>query len=189
MKFIPIFAIILAFLYFIYPRLENYFKKRPKLIVEVEPNQGITSKQNFLGYSSKNPPISEGPDEMWYIYEFEWLFNLIIRNNSEINAYDIKLFQKNNAPKIEFQKNINIQKAMKAHEEIELPFKISTTIECQGKEREKFFENQAGIFKTLTVMLEYKNPQNREFYTTFSFNEKRNDFKRLQSYEVKHYWH
>jgi hypothetical protein len=188
MKFVPILAIILAFIYFIYPRLENYFRKRPKLIVEIEPNKGITSQQNLKGYSDKNPPISEDPDEMWYIYEFEWLFNLIIRNNSEITAYDIKMLQKNDAPKIEFQKTINFQKAMKAHEEIELPFKISTIIECQGKEREFLFDNQAGIFKTLKILLEYKNPQNREFYSTFSFKEKKTNLNRIQSYE-KNYWH
>lgn len=189
MKYIPIITGLLAFLYFIYPRLENYFKKRPKLIVEIKENQGITSRQNFIGLSNKNPRISEGPDEMWYIYEFEWLFNLIIRNNSEINAYEIILFQKNDAPKIEFQKNINIQKAMKAHEEIELPFKISTRIECQGKDRERIFENQADIFKILSVMLTYKNPQNRNFFTTFFFDNRKNDFRKLQSYEIKYYWH
>ena len=188
MKYVPIIAIILAFLYFIYPRLENYFRKRPKLVVEIKPNEGISSRQNLKGYSSKNPSISEGPEEMWYIYEFESLFNLIIRNNSEINAYDIKMLQKNNAPKIEFQKAINFQKAMKAHEEIELPFKISTIIECQGKEREFLFNNQAEMFKTLNILLEYKNPQNREFYSIFSFNDEKTSFSRIQSYE-KHCWH
>ena len=58
MKYVPIIAIILAFLYFIYPRLENYFRKRPKLVVEIKPNEGISSRQNLKGYSSKNPSIS-----------------------------------------------------------------------------------------------------------------------------------
>ena len=189
MNYVPYFAIILGFLYFIYPRIETIFKKRPKLIVEIEPREGITSTQRLIGYSNKNPKISEGPDEMWYNYEFEWLFNLVVRNNSEINAYDIKLLQKNDAPRIEFRKTINFQKAMKAHEEIELPFKIYKIIECQGKDRERLFENQADIFKTLFILLEYKNPAKREFYSTFSFDDKKTTFKRIQSYVVKHYWH
>jgi len=40
-------------IYFIYPRYESYFKVRPKLVVELEPNTGITKTQDMLGYSKK----------------------------------------------------------------------------------------------------------------------------------------
>lgn len=189
MIYIPIIAIVLGAAYFVYPRVENYFIIRPKLIIEIESNKGITSRQKFLGYSNKNPPISEGPDEMWYIYEFDWLFNLIVRNNSEINAYEIKLLQRNIAPKIEFDRDINFNKALKSHEEIELPFKISTRIECQGKDRENFFGSKPDVFKDLIILLEYKNPKGRNFYSSYKFNINKTDLKRIQSYQVKYYWH
>lgn len=189
MIYLPIIAITCGLIYFLYPRIENYFVTRPKLIIEIEENQGITSRQNLLRYSSKNPPISEGPDEMWYVYEFEWLFNLIVRNNSEINAYEIKLMQKNGAPNVVFQREINFQKALKSHEEIELPFKISTIVECQGKDRENIFGSQPDVFKNLMVLLEYKNPKGRNFHSAYSFNTNKTDLKRRQSYELQYNWH
>lgn len=186
MIYISLLGLFLAFLYFILPRFERYFIERPNLVVELD---DITSIQKDKKYSSKNSTPAPIPDEIWYIYDFEWYFNLIVRNNSEINAYDIKLFQKNGDYPIELQEHINMQKALKAHEEITLPFKISAKRECLGSERENIFANQGNIFKTLSIILEYKNPKGTKFYTTFLFDDKTNDYKRITSYELKHRWH
>jgi len=50
---------------------------------------------------------------MWYHYKFEWRFDLILRNNSEINAYEVKLKQNKSKPQIQFRGEINLQKAPK----------------------------------------------------------------------------
>ena len=50
-----IITIVLGITYFVGPKVYNYFYKRPKLIVEIEPNKGITSSQTFLSFSTKNP--------------------------------------------------------------------------------------------------------------------------------------
>jgi hypothetical protein len=94
MIYFPIVAFAFAFLYFIYPRYESKFKIRPKIVVETESGKGIRKIQTFIGYSTKNAGIITDPDSRWVIYEFEWRFELVIRNNSEINAYELELLQK-----------------------------------------------------------------------------------------------
>ena len=185
MTYVPIIALIFGLVYFLFPRIENYYK-RPLLIIELEPNDGITKIQTPLGLSSKNQnKQTNDPDEFLYNYEFEWKFNLIIRNNSENNAYDIKTLQKNNMPKIEFQKKINFQKALKAHEELNLPFKIVTIVEVLGKDREEIFDNDPNIFKDLSISLEYKNYKKNIFFSTFNFNDSSTSHKKILNYELK----
>ena len=185
MTYIPIIALIFGIVYFLYPRIENYYK-RPLLVVEIEPKDGITKTQSPLGLSSKNlNKETNNPDELLYVYEFEWRFNSIVRNNSENNAYDIKILQKNDMPKIGFQEKINFQKALKAHDELNLPVKIVSIVEVLGKDREEIFENDPKIFKDLSISLEYKNDKKNIFFSTFNFNDKSNNYKKILDYEIK----
>lgn len=181
--------ILAGLIYFLYPRYEKNFKERPKLVVEIEPNSGITKTQNFIGYSSKNKPISDDRDEMWYIYEFEWRFELILRNNSEINAYEVKLLQHQTKPQIQFNGKINMQKALKAHGEIILPFRVHKYVECQGKDREEHFRKTPEFLKNLMIVFVYKNPKGTNFQSRYHFNTDKTEFNKIPKDELKKYWH
>jgi len=180
--------LLVGLAYFLYPRYESRFKERPKLVVEIEPNSGITKTQDFIGYSSKNKPISDGPDEMWYVYKFEWRFELIVRNNSEINAYEVKLLQHQTKPQIQFNGEINMQKALKAHEEIKLPFRVHKYVECQGKDREEHFRKTPEFLKDLMIVFDYKNPKEMSFRSRYYFNTDKTDFNKIPKEELKKYW-
>lgn len=189
MTYFPILVGALAFVYFIYPRYEAKFRIRPRIVVETEPNKGITKMQSFIGYSSKNGSDRSDIDERWFIYEFEWKFDLIVRNNSEINAYELQLLQRKDSPNIEFQGKINIQKALKAQEEIVLPFKISKIVECQGKDRESYFNNYPDIFEKISIILQYKNPKGQLFQSVYFFKRNYTSFESVNKNIIKYYWH
>ena len=105
---LTIIALILGIVYFAIPRIYKYYFKRPKLIVEIEPNKGLTSSQTFIRFSSKNPVgVPVNTPEGISIYEFEWKFDLIVRNNSEVNAFKIKMCQHKNSNYLTFKKSIN----------------------------------------------------------------------------------
>lgn len=176
-------------IYFIYPRYEMYFKIRPKLVVEIEPTTGITKTQDFIGYSTKNKPISDGPDEMWYLYKFEWRFVLIVRNNSEVNAYEVKLLQHQSKPQIEFDNDINMQKALKSHEEIKLPFRVHKYVEFQGKDREENFRKVPDILTDLMIVFQYKNPKGNTFQSRYYFNTDKTQYEKIPKKELENYWH
>jgi len=180
----------LGLIYFLYPRIEEKYFKRPKLILEIKPNEGITSSQTNLGATTKNRTdgVPVFPNEIWYLYEFEWRFNLILRNNSEVNAYDIKLLQNKNQPTMDFKEQINFDKALLAHQEITLPFRANTVVEIQGKDREEHFSNTPKAFQDLMISFEYKNPNDRIFHSRYYFNTNKISFDRISKVLLNEYW-
>lgn len=189
MIYIAAASIILGILYFAYPRLENYYKLRPNLIIEIEPNMGITRSQTPLKISSKNTPGPTDIGDIWRVYKFEWNFDLTVRNNSEINAYSIKLLQHKNQQHIEFREKINFNKALRSQEEIILPFKVTTIKDVQGKDLDKVFKNRPESFDDLMILFEYKNPKDRKFYSRYYFNTDSVSFERMKESELQKYWH
>src|SRR5690606_31827627 len=99
---VSIISLFLGISYFIFPRFYDRFYKRPKLTMEIEPAQGITAFQKFIAYSSENDPdLPVNRPDAIATYHFEWNFNIIVRNNSEVNAYNVKLLQHRNHPKLQ----------------------------------------------------------------------------------------
>ncbi|MEX0287717.1 MAG: hypothetical protein AB3N14_01265 [Flavobacteriaceae bacterium] len=172
------------------PRLERYYKHRPKLIVELQKSNGITSTQTPMGLSSKNkgPVIQVGNPEIWRIYKFEWNFNLIVRNNSEHNAYEVQLLQHNTRPQIRFRENISLNKALREQEEITLPFSIHKITECQDKDRERIFSSKPEFFDDLMIVFNYKNPSGRSFQSRYYFNDDKTTYDRIPLKELTQYW-
>lgn len=150
---LKIVALILGLLYFALPKIYNYYFKRPKLVVVIEPNKGITNSQTFIRFSSKNPVgVPVNTPEGIGIYEFEWKFNLIIRNYSEVNAFNIKMCQhKNNY--LNFKKNINPNKTLKAHEEETIPLIFNKVVETKLKDRGSHFSKRPSEFERPYVIV------------------------------------
>jgi hypothetical protein len=185
---IGIVALILGLIYFVVPRIYRYYFKRPKLVVEVEPNKGITSSQRFIRYSPKNPVgVPVNTPEGISIYEFEWKFDLTVRNNSEVNVFNIKMCQRKNSDYLTFKKNINPNKALKAHEEETIPFTFSKVVETKHKDRESHFPRRPTEFKDLMLLLEYENEYVVKFYSRYYFNTDKTDYKKTPKTELK-YW-
>lgn len=185
---IGIVAILLGLVYFLVPRIYKYYFERPKLVIEIEHNKGITSSQTFIRHSTKNPlgvPVNR-PDGI-SIYKFEWKFDLTVRNNSEVNAFNVKMCQRKNSDYLIFKKNINPNKALKTHEEEIIPFAFSKIVETKHKDRESHFSKRPKEFKNLMLLLEYENEYGVKFYSRYYFNTDKTDFKKTSKTELK-YW-
>lgn len=157
-------------------------------MIELHPNRGITSSQRHLGYSEKNDftQAVNIPDAI-SIYKFEWKFDLTIINNSEINAFNTVLLQHTNLQNLVFNKNINSNRALKAHEDETLPFVFSKIVETAHKVREKHFTKRPAEFKNLMLLLEYENQYGRKFYSRYYFNTDKTELTKINASERK-YW-
>jgi hypothetical protein len=185
---LTIIALILGIVYFAIPRIYKYYFKRPKLIVEIEPNKGLTSSQTFIRFSSKNPVgVPVNTPEGISIYEFEWKFDLIVRNNSEVNAFKIKMCQHKNSNYLTFKKSINPNKALKAHESEIIPFIFSKVVETKQKDRASHFPKVPNEFKDLMLHLEYENEFGTKFYSRYYFNTNETKFNKVSKSELK-FW-
>ena len=186
---ITIIALFLGLIYFVVPRVYKYYFKRPKLVVEIAPNKGITKSQIFIGHSSKNPVgVPVNTPEGITIYKFEWKFNLTIRNNSEVNAFNIKMCQRENSNYLTFKKTINPNKALKSHEEETVPFTFSKIVETKHKDRESHFPKKPTEFKDLMLLLEYKNEYGLKFYSRYYFNTDKTEYKKTSKMELTHWY-
>jgi hypothetical protein len=174
----------------ILPRYEQYYKHRPNLVVELSSSKGIHSIQTPVGLSAKNkkPVIQAGDPNIWRVYEMEWNFDLVLRNNSEYNAYNVKLLQHKSRPQIQFRENINFNKALRSQEEIILPFTIHKIVECQDKDRERIFNGRPDFFDDLMIVFDYKNPKGKKFQSRYYFNDDNTTYERIPTKELKEFW-
>jgi hypothetical protein len=179
-------ALILGIVSFAFPKIYRHFYKRPKLVIEIEPNKGITHFQKHIRYSSKNPEgIPVNTPEGISIYEFEWKFDLTVRNNSEVNAFNIKMCQRKKSNYLTFKKNINPNKALKAHELETIPFIFSKVVESKHKDRKSHFTKTPSEFKNLMLLLEYENEFGQKFYSRYYFNTDKTEFKKTPKSELE----
>jgi len=191
MIYISVGILIIGFIALMYPRIEKIYLQRPYLVAEIKPNVGITKTQTPIGLSSKNNPgpIDSGDEKVWRIYEFEWRFDLVIRNNSEVNAYHIVPLQHTNKTKVQFEKIINSNKALLAQKEVVLPFRITNIVECQEKDRKSHFGNMPKTLADFMIVFEYQNPLTTKFYSRYYLNTNKTTFQRIKRKELNKYWH
>lgn len=186
---LTIIAIVVGAFYFLYPRYEQLHLHRPKLLVDLAPGKGFTKSCWVEGLSAKNPPtIIAGSQDTWYIYKLSWEFDLVVRNNSEFNAYEVKLLQHKNKPQIKFRNKINFNKALGSQEEIVLPFTIHKYVECQVKDRGNHYKDKPDLLKDLMIVFDYKNPKGKTFQSRYFFNTDKTDYRKIPKAELKEYW-
>ncbi|MFD2564801.1 hypothetical protein [Aquimarina rubra] len=185
---ISFFILLGGLIYFLYPRYEAYFVKRPKLVIEISSNEGFTKLSKFIRYhpdTDRTKPVNR--PEVIKIYRLEWRFDLTIRNNSEINAFTVKMLQHRNLMNLSFNKEINPQKSLKSHQEEIIPFQFIKTIESTDAEFESHYTNIPSDFKDLMLLLEYENQYGKKFYSRYFFNTDSTKFIKVKKTELK-YW-
>jgi hypothetical protein len=166
-----------------------YFRKLyfigPELTIELISNGGTSSPK---GLSPKNDTSKGYIDANSAIrfFELTWNINLKITNNSNITAfYPMITFLEQ---KLGFSTLDKLDKnsPIKENEQIILKGTFRTYEECEGKNRTHI----GGLpehLKDLKILLEYKNPSKKSFYTIYSNSEikKQNIYTRQKPREFK----
>lgn len=161
------------------------FFKSPKLIMELYPNQGKTRLQIYIQYSPKNDTsLPMNRPEAMCIYEFEWKFDLMIRNNSEVTAYSTQILQRVNKPELNFKLSLNINKAIQPHQEIKLP-QVFSKVDTMHFERELHYVPTPSAFSDLLLLLKYENEYGLGFYSKYNFKTDRTDLKDISLSEME----
>jgi len=161
---------------------------RPNLQIEILTDSETYGVQTPLGMSEKSGTVSKGPDEDWYWYDYEWYFDLILRNNSDYNAFEIKLLQHKDQKKVHFREQINKKIALKAHANLTLPFVVKSRVEIQGKDRERTFGSRPKHLENQMLLFKFKNKYGKEFYSRYYFNPDLTKVDKISEQELKKYW-
>lgn len=161
---------------------------RPDLQIEILTDSETYGIQTPMGMSPRSGKISNGPDDDWYFYKYEWFFDLILRNNSDYNAFEIKLLQHKNQPKVHFRKRINEKIALKAHDNLILPFVVRSKVEIQGKDMERIFSKRPKHLENQMLLFKYKNRHGKEFTSRYYFNPDEMKAENISEQEIDIYW-
>lgn len=147
-----------------------YFRKTyfigPELTIELEADGGFSLNK---GLSSKND-ISNGfieIDSTIYVYEVTWKINLKITNNSNIIAYYPELNFLNQQVGFTHLERLDKNIPIKENEQITLKGTYMMYEEVAGKDRTAT-NGLPPNFNNLKILLSYKNPDKRKFYTFFT---------------------
>jgi len=182
--------LILGFIYFIFPFINNIFFKRPYLVIEFEPNKGITKQMEMIGHAPNtdfSKPVNLPNNEN--DYNLNWKFNLIIRNNSEYTAYNVVMYR--NAIKngnLDFISQINRNKPLPAHQELVIPFTFSEIKRVKNKDIRNIDTKEPDIFSKLELLINYTNYKQRRFNTLYKFKNDELSYKKITTKKIKSKW-
>ena len=183
---IGIFTIIVTILIAVIPLIWNKYVRRPELVIEIEKNKGITSTREYL-FSVNNTLGPLTVKEHIGAYKLEWKFNLLVRNNSENNAYSIQMYQYKDQSFLKFSSVINPNKALLAHEEENFPFTFSKIERIKAPDLASSELSKPKEFKNLMLLLKYKNQHGKVFYTKYYFNTDKNVSDKVSKDEIKNW--
>ena len=168
---------------------ERYFISRPKLHVKFQKDPGITTSKLSLGVTPRNGPVlTAGSNLTWHLYRLTWNYELMVTNNSEVNAYSVKLLQHTNAPQIKFKNNFDQNIPFKSHEQIVLPFSIIIEEELRSIDADNKIKSKPEIFKDLMILIDYQNPKETHFQSRYFFNTDKTSYRKIARKEIEKFW-
>lgn len=182
---IGISGLIVAVALALTPYIKKVYFIGPELTIELIPNGGSSGNRGLSLKNDTSKGYVEG-DKAIYVFEITWNVNLKITNNSNITAYYPKLNFLNQQLSFSKLEQLDKNKPIKGNEQILLKGSYSMFEECEGKNRTKI-NGLPENFKDLKILLEYKNPYKKSFYTIFSNSERteENNYKRHKPKEFK----
>ncbi len=185
----PILILTAGFLYFIIPRIIMKYFTRPDIFIEVNPNEGLVRGRLMIRHLPNESVKYANSPEAENLYELNWKFNLIIRNNSENSAYNIKMYStKPEVGKLLFAKSVNENKPLAAHEELLLPFEYKQEKVCKLKDIGTLDSKEPDFFKSYRILLDYKNSGKTRFNSVFEASTKAVSYKKISNRKIKKNW-
>jgi hypothetical protein len=170
---ISVFGLIITVLLALIPYFRKVYFLGPELTIELLPDGGSSGNR---GLSSKNDK-SKGyvdRDSAIFIFEVTWKMNLRITNNSNMIAYYPEILFLNQ--KIGFTSLEKLDRNVPIRENQQITLKGTYTMfeELDGRNRTQV----SGLpehLKDLKILLKYKNPSKKTFYTYFTLSECNNN--------------
>jgi len=159
-------GLIITVLIAMIPHFRKVYFIGPELTIELIPDgenimkKGLSGKNNTSkGYVNRNNAI--------YVFEVTWNVNLKITNNSNITAFYPKLHFLNQQLSFTLLDKLDLNKPIQGNEQILLKGKYVMYEEVNEKKLTKT-NGLPESFDDLKILLEYKNPNKKNFYTIFS---------------------
>jgi hypothetical protein len=161
-----ILGLIITVLIAMIPYFRRVYFIGPELTIELVPDGGSSTNKGLSGKNHTAKGYVDGNNAI-YVFEVTWKVNLKIINNSNITAYYPKLNYLNQQLSFSRLETLDSNKPIQGNEQILSVGKYVMSEEVNGNERTQI-NGLPDNFDDLKILLEYKNPNKKRFYTVFS---------------------
>lgn len=148
----------------------NKLYRQPIISLKLNKRRKWTKEKHFRGedHSDSHQEFSE----VHIFFNITWHFELILRNLSRANAYNVKLLQLKESKNFEFA-------AGEIHEDLDfefiqkkiLPFNYTKKVRVIREDKNKYFTEKPVEFDELTLLIEYSNAKNELFHRKYFFKD------------------
>ncbi len=158
------------------PPIKKKYFDQPKVYLVFNFNN---ASQRPQGLSSKNDSLQAiAVPHVIYDYELRWEYDLLLRNNSEHTAYNIKLISPTISNKFFLHPKLDTLKPLTENSEV--PYSARFSDYFTGNGSEVAVRMKEGSHLLSEFILEYTNLKGTKFYTQYNHNAeegKRHSFK------------
>jgi len=163
----------------IIPPLKKKYFDQPKIYPIFKHD---TSSKSPRGVSPKNDfCVAHFPSDVIYYNDLTWEYVMILRNNSEFPAYNLKLVEPLPNNKFRIFPDIDRYKPILPNSEIAYKVKFYQSYEGRGDIANSMIEQLPEILQSGEFIIQYENSKGTKFYTVYQANneeDKRYQFTR-----------
>lgn len=186
MEFVgPIITVVRTIAGAVYPPLKKKYFDQPKIYINFQ-YQSSSKSPKISPKNDTSQPINM-MDAIW-INELRWRYKLILLNNSEHPAYNIRLLEPDQEHYFVLDPKIDRLKPLLSNNEASYNAIFNDIFEGTGYEANAIIETHPHFLVNKRYVLEYTNVKGTKFYTVFDGSKeesKRNEFLRKYKAEQK----
>ena len=157
-------------------RFTRIEKARPKIALHKKSNFNMRGP---LGYTKNNPDvILSGIDIPEQVWDIVWSYNIEIRNNSSITAYNFEINYINRPSMTTLNGEIGKIQPIKSDEMFEFTFKLQRTMVGTHIDADKYLkENADTILKDMVIIAKYRDEYENKYSTEYNWIKDSNEYK------------
>ena len=151
-------------------------KPRPKVVFHRKKN---FTMRGPLGYTANNPRVIRlGIDKVEQYWYLDWSYNLEVRNNSSVTAYNYQIEYENKPDKTELKSDIGKIQPIKPDDKFEFRFKLTQNVVGNHLDADIYLKENADILlKDMKIISKYEDEFGNLYKTEYDWINDSNIFK------------
>lgn len=155
----------------IYPPLKKKYFNQPKIYIKLDGNGSVFIPQHIGEDYFKFPERRLDPLQL---VNCSWTKEIILYNNSEYTAYNLRIISKLNPQNFRIEKLVDPLLPLESNKQTSSILKINDSYQRRQSEASIGYK-EGDIFKEINLVLEYTNVKGTKFYTRFYYSKDSNN--------------
>lgn len=150
----------------IYPPLKKKYFNQPKIYIRLTGNGSVFSPQHIGEDYFKFPEYRLDPLQL---VSCSWTKEIIMYNNSEYTAYNLKIISKLNPQHFKIENLVDSLLPLESNKQTSSTLRINDSFQRRESQASIGYK-ETDIFNEINFVLEYTNGKGTKFYTKFIYS-------------------